>query len=167
MSGACVIKWLLVFSLVFLVACKSDSSIRDKAVKERNPDLCTEIESIYMRNNCYDNIAMIMNNIEICKRIENTEGDPGTSVQACISRIAGGLRDITLCKQIPLEAQPECIANIGIATNNVSLCPLSENKIFDNCIFVIAAKSKNATLCNKLSNTTRFTKEMCLRNAQS
>jgi len=89
-----------------------------KEVVSTNPSEqldCETIESIYIRDACYVDIAVKEENHEVCKNVENTDDK-----DLCYIKIARMLKNNTICDNIVDKkySRPKCYGEVTIALNN-------------------------------------------------
>ena len=103
-----------------------DYCLADYAEQHKDPKVCDLIYREILREDCYRDVAVLTNNIELCKKIVSTVSQGARTV--CFKKIAINLTDASICGHI------------------------SDKQPMEGCYWDIAELTMNETLCSKLTS---------------
>ncbi len=133
-------------------------SLRDDMLEKAEPSkilmkefnkTCSNLTFEEHKNRCYQNVAMLNKDINVCSNIEDSDYD--SNLDECYGAVGYATENVSLCKSISQRIfHNECIWGIAIKTKNISLC--EELKTFtwnDACYSMLGSLTKNISLCEK------------------
>lgn len=105
---------------------KKDYCIELVATDKKDGALCSNINDLSMRNNCYNEIGWRTRNTSLCDRIIEDKNRK----DSCYGEIASMENNSSLCEKIEqLSYRDACFKSVAVHTGNNSLCDkISEDK---------------------------------------
>jgi len=134
----------------------NDELIKERAISERNPDLCGEIKN---NINCYTEVAKAAADPAICEKIEHSEYDT-YYMEECFKEVAVAKKDLTICEKIDVGAilklapqKQECAGLVGALKNqDPRSCNIIENDYpRGECYRDFAKMAQDISTCNLIS----------------
>lgn len=129
-----------------LVGNDYDGCIKEKAIKDNNPDLCYSIVAEQLTQDCRD--YFILKDIDFCKRGESYD-------IYCIKRAAFLLDDCPLIKEkLGINvADDSCWMNQAIKENDVSFCNnIKDDSVWPMCLFHFDSADEIILYCGDENN---------------
>ncbi len=130
------------------------------AKASKDETICQEIKSHYVHGSgnaryaCYEEIASIKNDIQICNNVGTENLGMGQTKNRCIARVLGQQKDDSQCDMISsLDDRNQCYYHIALLTNNIDICKKITrhelgSPIVYNCYEGIAGNTGNINICN-------------------
>lgn len=125
-----------------------DYCIIDYAEQYEDSEVCDLIHRELIREGCRSKVAVLTNNINLCREI--TSGVGWQTRDLCFKTIAINLADETICKHISDTGKPS---------------PQSQYIFKDKCYDEIAELTKHKTVCDKITN--EKLREECIKDSSS
>lgn len=126
-----------------------DNCFTDAAVKEKNPDLCEEVND-RQQSACYMNYAEFVGNINVCSKVLSTYTD------GCYQLVATVEKNIAICDKISNKNSvpfSKCVNDVAMAKNSPSDCAkLPTEATINNCRYNLALEYKNLATCNLITS---------------
>ena len=143
-----------------------DACVKNRAISEKNIDLCKDLFSLEEQNKCLKEIGIATNNVSVCLKIPRSLSDLGGSTySSCLMKISISTQNVSVCSLIYyLENDNACYLNYAIHFNDVSACELIRG-YNDNCFVAVASQTKDSKICEKVVDSRQ--KEICLRVVNS
>jgi hypothetical protein len=133
-------------------------------------DLCPKIEDKWVRNTCYNQIAIFQNNSELCSEMYyNVEENLYDDIDECYTTIAINTQNPKICSKISEKNKEFESSHIqacqAVAERNSEKCfRISLIGPRDVCIYRLAIIMLNSSLCDRMSGTSdSYTLEGCQR----
>ena len=128
---------LILFILINSYTGFVSNMIASKALNLEKPSLCKIILSDDKREHCIVNIAMTINDSDLC---ESLTSETDKVKDPCYSEIAENKLDYTLCEKINNEwMKNNCFDYIAKSTNNKYLCgKINDESKKEECIKIIS-----------------------------
>ena len=111
-----------------------DLCLADYAEQHKDPEICELIYREILREGCYHDIAVLTNNIELCKKMISLISEAARGL--CFKTIAINLTDETICEYIDDEGQRSgCYWDMAELTKNKTICnKITPEKLREECI---------------------------------
>lgn len=155
-----------------------DMCLVDYAEQHKDPKICETINSEIYKDECHHDVAVLTNDIELCKKIVGKLGY--SIINLCFKTIAVNLTDETICeylieKKNYTSAKDGCYLDIAGLTKDKTICekiinenwrkdcirdirfPECEGK--DYCFRGYAKQYEDTSICEFIES--EFSREMC------
>ena len=123
--------------------------LSDQAHVVGNADLCKKASRIRDVASCYQNLAFLERDPNLCDNIR-VETWSGGNRDSCLKNITTLTLNLASCEKIlDLRIKSNCIKDVAVSTNNFNLCDRVGSEDRSYCYAQIAKHTKNALLCEK------------------
>ena len=138
-----------------------DACLSQVLGQQKDDSQCLTISDLYYKNYCYYQVALLTNNVEICKKMKR-DGSWSSIFDGCYEGIARNTGNVDICNIAPDFNGCMFSGLIFIKDKkDVSLCGKIENKEYaKKCYNALINKDNATSLCD--SAITENAKEMCL-----
>ena len=124
---------------------EDSSYYQDKAVTDKNPDLCNKIkgfdggdftiDSSVAKQNCLVNYAIKTGDLAICESVKESNKSFANSKDMCLQSIAIEQNNFELCKKIiNSRKKDECFDTLRIKNNSQELCFEMSTDLMHKCL---------------------------------
>jgi len=122
----------------------------------KDPEICENISGVRGKSNCYREIALMIENISLCDLIKDY--DYGQDL--CYEEVAEALKNPALCEKIKhiLSFRDDCYAALAPGLGDPELCEkINENSTstWVSCIENVALHNKDPIVCGRLEKRDR------------
>ncbi|MBN1940845.1 MAG: hypothetical protein JW772_01540 [Candidatus Diapherotrites archaeon] len=130
-----------------------DSFLRDncygqKAMELEDASLCGKIQEAGTQVGCYHTLARATKDISVCEGLSNQ-----TSKEQCYSAVAAATQDLSICETLIelIDNKENCYLNVGLERGDDSLCEkVTVLARKDLCYDQIAKRKRDVTICTKI-----------------
>ena len=128
-----------------------DKCLMDYAKEHKDPAVCEFTYLELSREMCYYDVAILTNDVELCKKIKSAISTLVTLPSLCFKTIAVNLRNETICEYTDNKwsYKDMCYTEIAKLTGNETICEYTSNTWAhkDTCYVEVAKLTENETTC--------------------